>query len=529
MPESPGRKLNRYYENLQNERERDEARNRPLFEETDVVEFFKHLGFQATVYQEKLLRDKSQFILARWSRQSGKSLAMAVAVLFNALTRKGFRAAIVAPSMRQSMKMVDKISRLLSRLGSDVLEGPPRKGRLAFRNGSVIEALPNNPDTIRGETLNTVVLDEFAYIEHDKELYDAIIFALSTTNGSFYGTSTPGSRDTLFYHIATNDEQFADFSRHHVSYKDALKPNGPIDPEFLEKIRRQYQTNPGRWKREMEADFAEDEDAYLPLDLIESCVAKGPETFTKNDVISGRLARSGKFFVGADLGLKIDRSAVAVLEKIGQDLYLVSDTAFPPSTVFSVVTGYLNLLNQRLKSVSRIYIDETGVGGFFVQDAIRSGLKNAQGVFLSLLAKQEIMDYLKRQMQDGHLHFRHEPELMNEMSAERFHLSKTGQLQFSHLAGTHDDRLWALALAVYASRFETPTYHPVAALSRNPNSLMPNIDWRRLIPGGRPWNTPRQGDPPGVVVHGQLWCWSCGKAVITRPHVCDKQPASNGV
>src|SRR6266571_3091895 len=135
MPESPGRKLNRYYENLQNQRKRDEARNRPLIEETDVVEFFKHLGFQATVYQEKLLRDKSQFILARWSRQSGKSLAI--------------------------------------------------------RNGCVIEALPNNPDTIRGETLNTVVLDEFAYIEHDKELYDAIIFALSTTNGSFYGTSTP--------------------------------------------------------------------------------------------------------------------------------------------------------------------------------------------------------------------------------------------------------------------------------------------------------------------------------------------------
>src|SRR6266705_7086204 len=72
MTESPGRKLNRYYENLQNQRKRDEASNRPLIEETDVVEFFRHLGFQATVYQEKLLRDKSQFILARWSRQSGK-------------------------------------------------------------------------------------------------------------------------------------------------------------------------------------------------------------------------------------------------------------------------------------------------------------------------------------------------------------------------------------------------------------------------------------------------------------------------
>ncbi len=98
MTASLGSRINRYYENLQSEREWDEASSRPLIEETDVVEFFKRLGFQPTAYQEKLLRDKSQFILARWSRQSGKSLAMAVAVLFNALTKKGFRAAIVGPS-----------------------------------------------------------------------------------------------------------------------------------------------------------------------------------------------------------------------------------------------------------------------------------------------------------------------------------------------------------------------------------------------------------------------------------------------
>src|SRR3989441_11275233 len=98
-------------------------------------------------------------------------------VLFNALTQRGFRAAIVAPSLRQSRKLIDKIDRLIPRLGIDVLEGLPRKGKLAFRNGSVIEALPNSPDTIRGETLNMVVADEFAYIEHDKELYDAIIHA----------------------------------------------------------------------------------------------------------------------------------------------------------------------------------------------------------------------------------------------------------------------------------------------------------------------------------------------------------------
>src|SRR2546422_9688758 len=101
----------------------------------------------------------------------GEKPGHAGVVLFNVLTQRAFRAAIVAPSLRQSRKLIDKIDRLISRLGVDVLEGLPRKGKLAFRNGSVIEALPNSPDTIRGETLNMVVADEFAYIEHDKELY----------------------------------------------------------------------------------------------------------------------------------------------------------------------------------------------------------------------------------------------------------------------------------------------------------------------------------------------------------------------
>jgi len=39
------------------------------------------------------------------------------------------------------------------------------------------------------------------------------------------------------------------------------------------------------------------------------------------------------------------------------------------------------------------------------------------------------------------LHLPSDPELMTEMSNERVQLSKTGQVQFSHPAGTHDDTL----------------------------------------------------------------------------------------
>src|SRR3989475_13158453 len=56
----------------------------------DPVEFgVQYLGFKPTVYQEKLLRDRAQFIVARWSRQSGKTHCVAVLLLWSCLRNRG--------------------------------------------------------------------------------------------------------------------------------------------------------------------------------------------------------------------------------------------------------------------------------------------------------------------------------------------------------------------------------------------------------------------------------------------------------
>src|SRR2546426_10293044 len=70
---------------------------------TDPVEFCTELlGFKPTKYQEHFLRDKSQFITLRWSRQSGKSFIVAARIIWHAVLNNGSHAAIVAPSYRQS-------------------------------------------------------------------------------------------------------------------------------------------------------------------------------------------------------------------------------------------------------------------------------------------------------------------------------------------------------------------------------------------------------------------------------------------
>ncbi len=172
----------------------------------------------------------------------------------------------------------------------------------------------------------------------------------------------------------------------------------------------------------------------------------------------------GAFFIGTDLGQKVDHSAVAVVRKDGDMISLVHLKRFKLGTEYGVVIGHMKLLQRTLQTVHRIYIDRTGVGEFFVEQAAKEELKHVKGIMLSLPEKENIMYLLKRTMEKGQVKIPYDSELINEINVERYEQTQTGQTKFSHPSGTHDDRLWALALAIYASKPETPTYHPFAAL-----------------------------------------------------------------
>jgi len=191
----------------------------------------------------------------------------------------------LAPSLRQSRRMIAKISIFLSKMDQNFLSGRPFKTRLEFLNGSSVEALPNSPETVRGTTADMVLVDEISFVLNDEDLYDAVVYMLGTTNGRFIAASTPGSRDSLFYKMCTDDRKFGNFSRHHVSWKEALEPNGPLKKQILEAIRAQMIEDPWRWQREMEAEFAVDEDAYFSYGLIERAVDPQLEFWDESDLV----------------------------------------------------------------------------------------------------------------------------------------------------------------------------------------------------------------------------------------------------
>ncbi len=177
------------------------------------------------------------------------------------------------------------------------------------------------------------------------------------------------------------------------------------------------------------------------------------------------------YYVGVDLGQKRDHSVVAVILKKNGQITLVHMKRFALGTEYQAVIEYMKLVGERFQSVRAFYIDQTGVGEAFPENARRAGVKNVKGIELSLPRKSDVMTHMKQVMEQKRLHIPRDRELIIEMNAEIAKLTEAGKTKFSHRSGTHGDRLWALALAVYGSRHEIPSYHPFATfghISKHP-------------------------------------------------------------
>jgi hypothetical protein len=426
---------------------------------SDPVEFFKQiLGFEPTEYQRELIRLflENQFVAARWCRQSGKSWTISALLLDFALNHPDSYIAVVGPSWRQTKLNIRRISQFLRNIPSDRYFKPGRT-LVRFTNGSVIEAFPNNPETIRGPTLHVVWWDETNFTPNDVDLYDAVLFTLGATDGKLICTSTPWNTDSLFWKMC-NHKDFSDFARLHVTWQQALEPNGPLRKGILEKIRKQFGEDPARWRREMEAEWAEDENVWLPQSLIVSCVGTVKNCGADLQPFDPERACEGEFFGGLDLAQVRDYCVFSVAERVNDRLFLRHLKIFQQPVKYAHVLGYVKTLQDRWGGFAKIRVDFTKEGPSIISDMDNAGIRNAEGVNFSVPRKSEMANLLKQRMNDQRFFFPlitwdkpYRGDICSELNVERYALRKDGAIALNHPIGTHDDVFWSFALAIYGT------------------------------------------------------------------------------
>jgi phage FluMu gp28-like protein len=422
----------------------------------DPVDFFRlFLGFNATAYQKDLAKKfaENQFITARWCRQSGKSYITSALLLWYALLMENSYLAVVGPSWRQTKLVIRKINGFLAKLPKKFYR-KPQKTIVELTNGSRIECFPNNPETIRGPSLDVVDCEEMNFVSNDEEMFDAIIWTLATkTQGKFICSSTPWSTDSVFWRI-WNEDAFKGYAKSHVTWREAVEPNGPLSKNMLEQIKRQYEGDGWRWSREMEAEWAEDTNRWLPQAVICKCIDENLE-FARIDA-----DLKGRFYVGVDLGKHRDFSVVAVIERREDGYYLLHCTdekVFPLETPYASVIGYVKKLTSKWQVSCHVCVDIGGVGDPIVEEMQRGGIPNVEGITFQS-RKEEMATILKQTMIEGRFKLPYDRGVITELNVEMFELTKSGKIVFNHPSGSHDDKFWAIALALYAA-----VKHPVTS------------------------------------------------------------------
>jgi hypothetical protein len=75
-------------------------------------------------------------------------------------------------------------------------------------------------------------------------------------------------------------------------------------------------------------------------------------------------------------------------------------------------------------------------------------------------------------MEQNRLAIPYDKQLCQQINDQQYAYTKNGKLTFSHPPNTHDDQLWALALAVYAAKAEqTPKLWVIAKRNQGKNRL----------------------------------------------------------
>jgi len=413
----------------------------------------KYLGRKPLLlsYQQRMLKAISEhkYSIFMYARQTGKSFAVALWAVLRALEKSNHLVAIISPTERQSKELMEKVKRhveFLKVVGAEYGEKFFEDAKISvlevkFPNGSRIVGLPANPDGVRGLT-GDIVLEEAAFFQDGFKVYQAIFPSITRSKDyKLVVISTPKGKLNLFYHLWTSAENNDLWYREKLTIYDAVAEGLNVDVEVL----RKGIPSDEMWRSEYLCEFVDEAEAFIPYELIQFCEA---EDVREKDIRK----LQGEIFIGVDIGRRHDYTAIAIVEKLGDVLYL-RNMEILKQVPFAEQFAILRHLAGYARKMA---IDETGIGMQLAEELTRLyGELKIIPVYFTAKAKEEMATRLKTKFQDKLIRIYPDPDLREDLHSVRKIVTDAGNIKLESVSDDgHADRFWALALAVHASAGE---------------------------------------------------------------------------
>lgn len=371
--------------------------------------------------EREVWESDARFKVLACGRRWGKTLLGSLACVVTALN--GGRAWWVAPTYPIASigwRAIKNLSRQIP--GTEKSE---TDRRVTFPTGGWVQVRSaDNPDSLRGEGLDLVVLDECAFIR--EEAWTASLRpTLSDRQGNALFISTPKGRN-WFWRAWLRGQQGEEGWQ---SWWFPTESNPYIDKDEIEEARR---TLPDLYfRQEYMAEFIEDAGAVFRrvVDAATATELDGPEDGHQY-VFGVDWAKSGDFT--AITVMDIDEKRLVAMDRFNQIDY-------------EVQMGRLVALYERWRP-DVVVAEVNAMGEPLVERLERMDWPVLR--FTTTSAKKTLaIDALALAFERGDIKILNDPVLIGELQAFEMERLPSGKFRYSAPEGMHDDCVMALALA----------------------------------------------------------------------------------
>jgi len=388
-----------------------------------------------------IMHDKEcKFLIARWSRQCGKTI-FAEIMLIEYLCKKNTFNAYISPTFSQGKKVYAELNQLLE--GSGIIKKSNAADlRIDTIYGSSLKFFSmESPTAIRGNTISgLLVLDEAAFFptqlpSGEDPYYNVIFPTIKARKPKVLVISTPCGRQGMYYDLylkAFNKEKgYKELTA--TIYDDEL-----ITKEEIEDIKKGYP--PLAFKQEFEVEFLDNALTVFPN--FENC-------------FDGHFER-GKCWIGIDpSSVGEDNTIVSIINRDNQVRQIKVDGTL--DVKYAKIAQILNKF-----SPVATYIENNSIGEVMANE-IRKKLYRKSNFYTFTTtneSKKQYISLLSLAIANGEIHFESDNKLLySELSTFTFKLTKGGNITYAARDGYHDDTVTSLGIALQCK--EDFQYKPV--------------------------------------------------------------------
>ena len=280
----------------------------------------------------------------------------------------------------------------------------------------------DNPDSLRGEGLDFVVMDECAFMQ--KEAWtEAIRPALSDRLGKALFISTPKGRNWFWenYQRGINGEEGWQ------SWTFPTVNNPYIEASEVEAARRDLPEI--IYRQEYLAEFVDDQGGVFRR--VQEAAVLDPQ-----EPQAGR-----QYVAGVDVASSVDFTVVSVLDAESKEMVYMDRFN---RVDYPVLIDRLESVYHRYHLTSMV-VEANSIGRPVIDELVSRGL-NIVPFTTTSATKQAIIQSLQSAFENGQILVLDEPVLVGELLSFESKRNASGSFSYSAPAGMHDDCVMSLAI-----------------------------------------------------------------------------------